>query len=75
MLAEMAVDIEALLSFTFRFTQLVDEGGNMVKEAAIVKLYASEVYNCVADKALQVHCGIGSCLNLCKGRPGDGNFN
>lgn len=31
----------------------------MVKEAAIAKLYATEVYNKVADLAVQIHGGIG----------------
>lgn len=59
MLAEMAVEIEALRSFMYRVAWMVDEGKNVIKEAAMVKLYGSEVYNRVADKALQVHGGIG----------------
>ncbi|WP_153731764.1 acyl-CoA dehydrogenase family protein [Sporosarcina obsidiansis] len=59
MLAEMAVDIEALRSFTYRVAWMVDEGKTVIKEAAMLKLFGSEVYNRVADKALQVHGGIG----------------
>src|SRR5699024_5983745 len=59
MLAEMAVEIEALRSFTYRVAWMVDEGEKVIKEAARIKLYGSEVYNRVADKAVQVHGGIG----------------
>lgn len=59
MLAEMAVEIEALRALTYRVARKVDEGKKVIKEAAMVKLYGSEVYNRVADQALQIHGGIG----------------
>ena len=38
---------------------MVDQGQKVIKEAAMVKLLGSETYNRVADKALQIHGGIG----------------
>lgn len=59
MIADMALQIESLRSFTYRVAWMVDQGERVVKEAAMVKLYGSEVYNKVADSALQVHGGLG----------------
>lgn len=58
-LAEMAMETEALRSMTYRVAWMVDQKMNVIKEAAMVKLLGSETYNRVADKAVQIHGGIG----------------
>lgn len=58
-LAEMALDIETLRSFTYRVAWMVDQGMNVIKEAAMAKLLGSEIYNRIADKAVQIHGGLG----------------
>jgi len=58
-LAEMALETEALRSMTYRVAWMVDQKINVIKEAAMVKLLGSETYNRIADKAVQIHGGIG----------------
>ena len=61
-LAEMAVEIESLRAMVYRVAAKVDSvkpGDRIIKEAAMVKLYGSEVYNRIADKAVQIHGGAG----------------
>ncbi len=59
MMADMSTEIETLRATTYRVAWMTDNGKRVVKDAAIAKYYASEVYNRVADLAVQVHGGIG----------------
>ena len=58
-LANMSIEIEALRSLTYDVARKVDRGENIIKDAAIVKVFGSEVYGRVADLAVQIHGGMG----------------
>ncbi len=58
-LADMALEIESLRALTYKVAWMVDQGKNVVKEAAMSKLQGSEIFNRIADKAVQIHGGLG----------------
>lgn len=64
MLADMAIDVEATRSFTYRVAWMVDQGMKVLKEASMVKYFGSEAYCRVADKAVQVFGGMGYMQDL-----------
>ncbi|MFD6440278.1 acyl-CoA dehydrogenase family protein [Peribacillus sp. NPDC060186] len=59
MLADMATETEAARALTMLAAQKIDEGKKVIKEASMAKLFASDVFNRVADKAVQIHGGMG----------------
>jgi len=59
MLADMATETEAARTLTLKAAYMIDEGKVVIKEASMAKLFASEVFNRVADKAVQIHGGMG----------------
>jgi len=59
MMAEMAADIYAMDSLTYRTAWLADRGDKFGREAAIAKLFSSEALDRVIDKAVQIHGGMG----------------
>lgn len=59
MLADMATKTEAARALTMNAAEKIDKGQKVIKEAAMAKLFASDVFNEVADAALQIHGGIG----------------
>ena len=59
MIADMATEIEALRSLVYRTAWLMDTGQPFGKEAAMCKVYGSEVIHRCVDKALQIHGALG----------------
>jgi alkylation response protein AidB-like acyl-CoA dehydrogenase len=59
MIAEMATDIEAARLMVNRAAWLKGQGARFTKEAAMAKLFATEVSERVCYKAIQIHGGNG----------------
>lgn len=58
-LADMAMKIELARNMVYKAAWLKDQGRPFTKEAAMCKLYASEIAMEVADEAIQIHGGYG----------------
>jgi alkylation response protein AidB-like acyl-CoA dehydrogenase len=59
MIADMATEIEAARHLVYHAARLKDAGKPFGKEAAMGKLFASEVASRAASKAIQIHGGYG----------------
>lgn len=59
MLAEMATETEVGRAFNYHVAQKMENGEKAIKEAAMTKWYATETFNKVADRALQIFGGVG----------------
>jgi butyryl-CoA dehydrogenase len=59
MIADMATEIDAARLLVYRAAWLKDLGVRFTREAAMAKLYASEVAERAAFKSLQIHGGYG----------------
>src|SRR6516162_216488 len=58
-LAQMATEIEAARMMVYNAARMKDAGMNFVKEAAMTKLFASQVAERVASLALEIFGGVG----------------
>lgn len=58
-LAEMATDVEAARLLVYNAARMRDAGMPFVKEAAMAKLFASEIAETVASRAVEVFGGVG----------------
>jgi acyl-CoA dehydrogenase len=59
MLADTAVDIAMLRPALYQAAERRDGGERVTQEAAMVKLFASEALGRAADRAVQIHGGMG----------------
>jgi len=58
-LAQMATEIEAVRMMVYNAARMKDAGMNFVKEAAMVKLFASQVAERVSSLAVEIYGGYG----------------
>lgn len=58
-LAQMATEIDAARLMAYRAAWRFDQGLDIVKEAAMAKLFAEQVVTRTAEMALRIHGGIG----------------
>lgn len=58
-LADMHMKIELARTYVYKVACMADGGGRFTKEAAMAKLYASEIAGEVTDMAVQIHGGYG----------------
>ena len=59
MVADMATEIEALRSLVYRTAWMADTGQEFRRLADMCKLFGSEVASRAADRAVQIHGGMG----------------
>ncbi|MDG6915128.1 MAG: acyl-CoA dehydrogenase family protein [Nitrososphaerota archaeon] len=59
MMADMATRIEAARLLTYRAAYLRDRGDEFVKEASMAKVFSTETAVWAAERAIQIHGGIG----------------
>ncbi len=59
MVADMATEIDAARLMIYRAAAMKDAGRRFTREAAMAKLFASEVAERAAHKAIQIHGGYG----------------
>lgn len=64
MLAEMATTIYAMESLVYRTAAAYDQGKPISRQSAMVKLFCSEGLCKVADRAVQIHGGMGYSREL-----------
>ncbi|MBW2029470.1 MAG: acyl-CoA dehydrogenase family protein [Deltaproteobacteria bacterium] len=58
-LAEMAMNIDIMRSYTYRVAWMYDQGKQVQKEASMVKLFTAETLQKILADSMQIHGGYG----------------
>ena len=61
-LAQMAMKIDIMRSYTYRIARLYDKGQKVMREASMVKLFCAETLQEILSQAMQIHGGYGYTL-------------
>ncbi len=64
MLADMATEIQAARLLVLNAAWEIDQGRDSREKVSMVKVYAAETMNRVADRAVQIFGGMGFCKDL-----------
>jgi acyl-CoA dehydrogenase len=64
MLADSAMEINAARMLVLQTAAAIDRGEDARERISMVKVYAAEMIGRVADRAMQVHGGMGYCRDL-----------
>ena len=64
MLADSAMEINAARLMVLQTAWELDQGGDGRERISMVKVYAAEMLGRVADRAVQIHGGLGYCRDL-----------
>jgi len=58
-LAEMAMHIDIMRTYTYRVAWMYDQGKNVRKESSMVKLFCAEILQIILSDSMQIHGGYG----------------
>jgi len=58
-LAEMAMNIDIMRTYTYRVAWMYDQGKNVRKESSMVKLFTAETLQKILSDSMQIHGGYG----------------
>ncbi len=64
MLADSAIEINAARLLVLQAASEIDHGQDARERISMVKIYAAEMLGRVADRAVQIHGGLGYCRDL-----------
>jgi len=58
-LAEMAMDVDIMRTYTYKVAWMYDQGKRVRKESSMVKLFTAEILQKILADAMQIHGGYG----------------
>jgi alkylation response protein AidB-like acyl-CoA dehydrogenase len=58
-LAEIATNVDVMRTYTYRVAWMYDQGKNVRKESAMVKLFTAELLQTILGQCMQIHGGYG----------------